>query len=74
LSGWRLDTFNVLLKISTNIFKLEQVYAYQQHLRGLHPENRYIKAKIRQQLQELRDLGLIEFLGGAVYRKLWKNV
>jgi len=74
LSGWRLDTFNILSKIPTNIFKLEQVYAYQQHLRGLHPENRYIKAKIRQQLQELRDLGLIEFLGGAVYRKLWKNV
>jgi hypothetical protein len=74
LSGWRLDTFNVVSKIPTNIFKLEQVYAYEQHLRGLHPENRYIKAKIRQQLQELRDLGLIEFLGGAVYRKLWKNV
>ena len=74
LSGWRLDTFNVVYKIPVNIFKLEQVYAYNKHLQELHPENRNIEAKIRQQLQELRDLGLIEFLGGGVYRKLWKNV
>jgi hypothetical protein len=74
LSGWRLDTFNVVSKISANIFKLEQVYAYKQHLQELHPENRNVEAKIRQQLQELRDLGLVEFLGGGVYRKLWKNV
>ncbi|MFZ2146297.1 MAG: hypothetical protein WAV28_03680, partial [Sedimentisphaerales bacterium] len=74
LSGWRLDTFNVVSKIPANIFKLEQVYAYNKHLQELHPENRNIEAKIRQQLQELRDLGLIEFLGGGVYRKLWKNV
>lgn len=74
LSGWRLDTFNVVSKIKANVFKLEQVYAYKDHLQELHPENRNIEAKIRQQLQELRDLGLIEFLGGGVYRKLWKDV
>ncbi len=74
LSSWRLDTFNVVSRIPTNIFKIEQVYDYQQQLQELHPENRHIKAKIRQQLQELRDLGLIEFLGKGVYRKLWKNV
>ncbi|MBW8041776.1 MAG: hypothetical protein FVQ85_17505 [Planctomycetes bacterium] len=74
LSGWRLDTFNVVSKIPVNIFKLDQVYANKQHLQELHPENRNIDAKIRQQLQELRDLGLVEFLGGGVYRKLWKDV
>jgi len=74
LSGWRLDTFSVVSKIPANIFKLEQVYACKQELQELHPENRNVEAKIRQQLQELRDLGLIEFLGGGVYRKLWKNV
>ena len=74
LSGWRLDTFNAISKIPANIFKLEKVYAYKQHLQELHPENRNIEAKIRQQLQELRDLGLIEFLGGGVYRKLWKDI
>jgi len=74
LSGWRLDTFNVVSKVKENIFKLEHVYAYKEQLERLHPENRNIEAKIRQQLQELRDLGLIEFLGGGVYRKLWKDV
>jgi len=33
-----------------------------------------VEAKIRQQLQELRDLGLIEFIDRGVYRKLWKDV
>ena len=74
LSGWRLDTFNVVSKIPANIFKLEQIYDHKHHLQDLHPENRNIEAKIRQQLQELRDLGLIEFMGGGVYRKLWKNI
>ena len=73
LSGWRLDIFNLILKIQTNVFKLDEVYAYKQNLQKLHPENRNIEAKIRQQLQELRDLGLIEFLGSGVYRKLWKD-
>jgi HKD family nuclease len=74
LSGWRLDTFNVVSKIPVNIFKLDQVYAHKQHLQELHPGNHRIEAKIRQQLQELRKLGLVEFFGGGVYRKLWKDV
>ena len=74
LSGWRLDTFNVVSKIPTNVFELDRVYKYKQKLQELHPDNRNIEAKIRQQLQELRDFGLIEFLGGGSYRKLWKDV
>ncbi|MFA6309249.1 MAG: hypothetical protein WC677_05850 [Clostridia bacterium] len=31
-----------------------------------------IEAKIRQQLQLLRDLGLVKFEGNGVYKKLWK--
>src|SRR5215471_3846647 len=34
------------------------------------PANRNIQPKIRQQLQELRDLGLLEFLGRDLYRLL----
>jgi phosphatidylserine/phosphatidylglycerophosphate/cardiolipin synthase-like enzyme len=74
LSGWRLDTFNVVSEIPANLFKLKQVYACKQNLQELHPENRNVEAKIRQQLQELRDLGLIEFISKGVYRKLWKPV
>jgi len=74
LSGWHLDTFKVVSRIPGNIFKIDQVYAYKEQLHVLHPKNHRIEAKIRQQLQELRDLGLIEFIGGGVYRKLWKDV
>ena len=33
------------------------------------PNNRHVREKLRQQLQRLRDLGLIEFLGGARYQR-----
>ncbi|HCO93202.1 MAG TPA: hypothetical protein DIU00_04495 [Phycisphaerales bacterium] len=74
LSGWRLDIFNLVSNIPTNVFELDRVYASKNHLQELHPENRNIEAKIRQQLQELRYLGLIEFIDRGVYRKLWKNI
>ncbi|MGI0085759.1 MAG: DpnI domain-containing protein, partial [Nitrososphaerales archaeon] len=32
------------------------------------PNNAHIRDKIRQQLQVLRDMGLIEFLGSGSYR------
>lgn len=34
-----------------------------------YPANRHVRPKLRQQLQCLRDLGLIEFLGGGTYRR-----
>ena len=74
LSGWRLDIFNIISQIPANIFNLEQAYIYKNQLQKMHPENLNIEAKIRQQLQELRDLGLIEFMGKGIYRKLWKSV
>jgi len=35
-----------------------------------YPDNRHIRDKIRQQLQILRDLGLLQFLRPAHYRLL----
>jgi phosphatidylserine/phosphatidylglycerophosphate/cardiolipin synthase-like enzyme len=74
LSGWRLDVFNAVTKVPLKVFKLDDVYAFIKQLQKLHPENCHVKAKIRQQLQELRNLGLIEFTGKGVYRKLWKEI
>jgi hypothetical protein len=37
-------------------------------LMRLHPANRNVQAKIRQQLQVLRDLGHLDFLGNGSYR------
>jgi hypothetical protein len=58
LFGWRLDIFNVVSQIPASVFKLKHVYGHKKQLKQMHPENRNIEAKIRQQLQELRDLGL----------------
>jgi hypothetical protein len=73
LSGWRLDVFNAVLKVPENIFELNSVYKFKNELQKLHPENQNIEPKIRQQLQQLRDLGLIEFIQPGLYRKLWKD-
>jgi type II restriction enzyme len=37
-------------------------------LHALHPSNRHIRPKIRQQLQVLRNLGLLEFVLPGEYR------
>ncbi len=71
LTGWKLDVFNCLNNISQQNFTLKEVYSYEKSLQKRHPENNKVKDKIRQQLQQLRDIGLVEFLGSGKYRKLW---
>jgi hypothetical protein len=72
LSGWKLDVFNCLNNFSQQQFTLTDAYSSENYLRKLHPQNNNVRDKIRQQLQVLRDLGLIEFLGYGNYKKLWK--
>ena len=43
---------------------------FENNLQLMHPNNHNIQAKIRQQLQRLRDANFIEFLGDGNYRKL----
>lgn len=52
-------------------FELQDVYAFEDRLAELYPDNDHVRAKIRQQLQVLRDEGLIEFLGDGEYRRRW---
>ena len=59
---------NVVRGLGRAEFSLVDIYASAAHLARLHPANRYIEPKIRQQLQVLRDLGLVEFLGRGRYR------
>lgn len=53
-------------------FTNQEVYAHESVFQQRYPDNRNIKAKIRQQLQLLRDLGFIEHLDQARWRKLRK--
>lgn len=66
--GWTLDVLQVVQSLNKKEFSLQDVYAHAEALGRLHPANRHVRDKIRQQLQVLRDMGLLDFLGGGSYR------
>lgn len=68
--GWTLDVMNCLGSLKTPEFTLAEAYGFERKLHTMHPQNRHVRDKIRQQLQVLRDLHLIEFLGRGNYRLL----
>ena len=68
MRGWTLDVLNVVRSLGKTDFSLAEVYAFDEALAAMHPRNRNVRAKIRQQLQMLRDLGLLQFLGQGAYR------
>ena len=66
--GWALDIMKCIESLQTKEFSLESVYKFEPELAGKHPDNRYIKDKIRQQLQVLRDKGYLEFVKPGYYK------
>lgn len=70
--GWILDILKCIDLIPNKDFKLEDIYKFETNLKLKHPNNNFIKDKIRQQLQLLRDRGLIEFKGNGNYKKIKK--
>jgi type II restriction enzyme len=66
--GWTLDVLQVVPSLGKPQFTLSDVYAHEGALSKLHPENHHVRDKIRQQLQVLRDLGLLIFRGNGSYR------
>lgn len=64
--------FNEVLKRVENLgkdsFTLTEAYAFEDELAKLFPRNRFIRPKIRQQLQVLRDRGFLEFRERGRYR------
>jgi len=66
--GWLLDVMCVIDKIGKPDFSLEDVYQFEPELATLHPDNKHVKDKIRQQLQVLRDKNYLEFVSRGRYR------
>ena len=81
--GWTLDVLNVVAAVcdrrkssgahraplqNWKEFTNEDVYAHTRELEKLHPDNRHVRDKIRQQLQVLRDAKLVIHVGSGVWR------
>jgi type II restriction enzyme len=68
--GWTLDVLRVVESLGKDTFTLDEVYAFENELGELHPANKNVRPKIRQQLQVLRDLRKLRFVGDGTYEYL----
>lgn len=66
--GWLFDILKCIERINKDEFYLEEVYSFEKSLKNRHSLNNNIQAKIRQQLQFLRDKDIIEFVGRGKYK------
>ena len=58
LFGWQKLVYE---KLPLGTFKTSDIYVYEEEFQKHYPENRNIKPKIRQVLQDLRDMGLLKY-------------
>jgi len=68
--GWTTLTLSILRALHRSEFSLAEIYNREHLFSSVYPNNRNIRAKVRQQLQVLRDLGYLEFSGAGTYRLL----
>jgi type II restriction enzyme len=68
LRGWTLDVLRAIRRLGKTDFSLRELYGFESELKVLHPQNQNVRPKIRQQLQVLRDVGLISFQSPGNYR------
>jgi type II restriction enzyme len=66
--GWTLDVLNGVRSLGKKEFTNTDAYTLARRLEKLHPDNRHVKDKIRQQLQVLRDAKLLLHVGSGVWR------
>jgi hypothetical protein len=66
--GWLIEVMKCVESIGRKEFELSNVYAFEDELRVLYPNNHHIRQKIRQQLQVLRNQGYLDFTSRGHYR------
>ena len=66
--GWTTDVLRCIERLGKKEFSLPDAYEFETELSAAHPRNRNVQAKIRQQLQILRDQRVLLFLGHGRYR------
>lgn len=66
--GWVVDVLRCVRAMGPREFTLREFYGlHESGLAALHPQNRNVEPKIRQQFQVLRDRGVLRFLGRGRY-------
>ena len=65
--GWLVDVLARIQSLSRDRFSLQDMYEFEGDLSTSHPHNRNIRPKIRQQLQVLRDRGILRFIAPGEY-------
>ena len=73
LRGWKGAVFELINTLEYDSFSTKDIRIMAELLERSYPQNHHREAKIRQVLQNLRDVGLIEFTRPGVYRRLWRR-
>lgn len=68
MKGWLLDVMRCIDSFGRREFTINEAYIFESELSKLHPGNKHIKDKIRQQLQFLRDKGYLNFISRGRYQ------
>lgn len=68
--GWNRDILALLQTLPSTSFRLDEAYAFENQLKDLHPGNRNIRPKIRQQLQILVARGILIREEPGIYSKV----
>lgn len=66
--GWTTLTLAIIRELRKPSFTLNELYDREHRFAEAYPGNRHVRAKIRQQLQVLRNIGVLDFEGGGAYR------
>lgn len=66
---WSVEILK-LIQMQKSSFSLNEIYQYEANLAQIFPKNKNIKAKIRQQLQFLRDKNIIKFTKAGNYERI----
>ena len=70
--GWLADVLRCVERLYVE-FRVSDVYSFEEELAKLHPANRHVKDKIRQQLERLRDMGILKPVARGEYRYLGRK-
>jgi type II restriction enzyme len=65
--SWAGATLSLIHQTLGTTFTVQEAYSMEHHLSRLYPENKNVRAKIRQQLQVLRDAGILSTEERGVY-------